>query len=112
MKNKCPSDEQVQRTKQIIKLFKIENGEQLTKLYCKSDGIFLSDVFEKNILKVSINEVGINPLYCVSLPGYTNHCGLKYINIILQTLQDKDLFLTLENKIRGGISSVIGDRYE
>ena len=29
----------------------------------------------------------------------------------LQTLQDKDLILTLENIIRGGISSVMGDRY-
>ena len=28
-----------------------------------------------------------------------------------QKLQDKDLILTLENTIRGGISSVLGDRY-
>ena len=37
--------------------------------------------------------------------------GLKYTNIKLQTLQDKDLILLLENNIRGGISSVMGDRY-
>ena len=36
---------------------------------------------------------------------------LKYTNIRLQTLQDKDLILLLENNIRGGISSVMGDRY-
>ena len=29
----------------------------------------------------------------------------------LQTLQDKDLILELENNLRGGISSVMGDRY-
>ena len=29
----------------------------------------------------------------------------------MQTLQDKDSILTLENNIRGGISSVMGDRY-
>ena len=29
----------------------------------------------------------------------------------LQTLQDKDMILLLENNIRGGISSVMGDRY-
>ena len=29
----------------------------------------------------------------------------------LQTLQDKDLILTLENKISGGISAVMGDRF-
>ena len=60
---------------------------------------------------MSVNEFGINPLYCVSLPGYTWECGLKYTGIHLQTLQDKDLILTLEDNIRGGISSVMGDRY-
>ena len=29
----------------------------------------------------------------------------------LKTLQDKDLILTLENNVRGDISSVMGDRY-
>ena len=50
-------------------------------------------------------------MYCVSLPGYTWECGLKNKGINLQTLQDKDLILTLENNIRGGVSSVMGDRY-
>ena len=37
---------------------------------------------------------------------------MKNTNIKLQTLQDKNLILTLENIIPGGISSVMGDRYE
>ena len=61
-------------------------------------------------MKVSINELGTNPLDCVSLPGYTWRGGLKYTGINLQTLQDKDLILTLENIIRGCIGSVMGDR--
>ena len=36
---------------------------------------------------------------------------MKYTEIKLQTLQDKDLILLLENNIRGGISAVMGDRY-
>ena len=76
----------------------------------KSDVILLADVFEK-FIKVSYDQFKINPLYCVSLPGYTWEAGLKYTNIRLQTLQDKDLILLLENNIRGGISSVMGDRY-
>ena len=62
-------------------------------------------------INVSVNEFGINSLYCFSLPGYTWQCGLKYTGIILQTLQDEDMILLLENNIRGGISSVMGDRY-
>ena len=53
---------------------------------------------------MSFEEYKINPLYCVSLPGYTYQCALKYTDIKLQTLQDKDLILLIENNIRGGIS--------
>ena len=110
LKNKCPDDEEIQRTKEIIQIFNIKNGKELTELYLKTDVILLADVFEK-FIKISIEEYGINPLYCVSLPGYTWQCGLKYTGINLQTLQDKDMILLLENNIRGGISSVMGDRY-
>ena len=91
-------------------MFDIKSGEELTKLYCKSDVFLLADVFEK-FVKVSTREYKINPLYCVSLPGYTYQCALKYTDIKLQTLHDKDLILLLENNIRGGISSVMVDRY-
>ena len=70
----------------------------------------LAYVFEK-FIRVSQNEFKINPLYSVSLPGYAWQCGLNYTGINLQTLQDKGMILLLENNIRGGISSVMGDRY-
>ena len=110
LKNKCTDYEEIQRTKEIIKIFNIKNGEDLAHLYLKRDVILLADVFEK-FIKISIEEYGINPLYCVSLPGYTWQCGMKYTDIKLQTFQNKDMILLLENNIRGGISSVMGDRY-
>ena len=110
LKNGYLDDEELERTKEIIKLFNIKNGEELTETYLKSDVFLLACVFEK-FIKISVNEDGINPLYCVSLPGYTWLCGLKYTGINLQTLQDEDLILLLKNNIRGGISSVMGDRY-
>ena len=110
LKNGYPDDDEIDRTEEIVKLFNIKDGEEITKLYCKSDVILLADVFEK-FVKVSTKEYKINPLYCVSLPGYTYQCALKYTHIKLQTLQDKDPILLLENNIRGGISSVMGDRY-
>ena len=99
LKNKCPDDEEIERTKEIIKIFNTKIGEELTEIYIKSDVLLPACVFEK-FIKVSFNEFGINPLYCVSLPGYTWECGLKYTGINLQILQDKDLILTLENNIR------------
>ena len=110
LENDYPDDDEIERTKEITKLFDIKNGKELTILYCKKDVILLAHVKEK-FVKVSFEEFGIYPLYCVILPGYTYQCALKYTDIKLQTLQDKDLILLIENNIRGGISSVMGDRY-
>ena len=82
----------------------------MTRLYLKSDVTLLADVFEK-FEKVSSKDYGINPLYCSSLPGFIYQYALKNTDINLQTKQDKDLILLIENIIRGGISSVMGDRY-
>ena len=110
LKNNYPINGEIERTNKIIQTFNITNGEQLTQLYLKTDVILLADIFEK-FITTSFETFKINPLYCVSLPGYTWLCGLKNTNIKLQTLQDKELILLLENNIRGGISSVMGDRY-
>ena len=109
LEKKSPDDEEIERTIDNIKKFNIKNGEELTQKF-ESDVLLLARVFEK-FIKVSVNEYGINPLYCVSLPGYTWQCGLKCTGINLQKLQDEDMILLLKNNIRGGISSVMRDRY-
>ena len=110
LRNDCPGDKRIEKTRKIIKLFNIKNGEELRQLYLKSDVLLLACVFEK-FKKVSINEFGINPVCCVSLPDYTWQCGLKCTGINLQTLRDKDMIFIIENVIRVGISSVMGSRY-
>ena len=107
MKNDFPDDIEIDRTNKTIQTFNIKNGKEITDLYLKSDVILLADVYKK-FTNVSQAEFKINPLY---LPGYTFGAGLKYTNIKLQTLQDKDMILLLENNIKGGISSVMGDKY-
>ena len=89
LKIRCPDDEEIERTMDIIKKFNIKNGEEFTEIYLKSDVFLLTCVFEK-FIKVSFNEFDVNPLYSDSLPGYIGQCGLKYTEIYLQTLQDKD----------------------
>ena len=73
LKNNYPDDVEIERTSKIIETFNIKNGQELTQLYLKSDVILLADVFEK-FIKVSYEQFKINPLYCVSLPGYTWEC--------------------------------------
>ena len=103
IKNKGPDDIEIERTKQTIKIFNIKNGEELTRLYMKTDIILLAGVFEK-FIKVSTKEFGGNSLQCVSICSYTLPCWLKYTEFKLESLQDKDMILLIENKIRGGIS--------
>ena len=55
--------------------------------------MFLLACVFKKFLKVSVNEFGNNPLYFVSLLGFTWQWGSKYTGINLQTLQDEDLIL-------------------
>ena len=74
------------------------------------DVLQLTDVFENFVEKATL-EYGVNPLYSYSLPGYTWKAGLKLTNIKLDFIRSKELFLLLEDNIRGGISSVMGPRY-
>ena len=60
-----PNNREIERTREIIEIFKNKNGEELTKIYLKGHIILLTCVFKK-FIKVSINEFDINPLYCVS----------------------------------------------
>ena len=105
LKNKCSDDTEVDRTREIFKKFNIKDGKELTELYFNSDVLLLTCVFEK-FLKAMQDVFEINPLYFVSLLGYTWACGLKYTNIRLQTLQDKEMILLLENGI-GGVYLVL-----
>ena len=42
LKNKCPDDIEIDRTREIIKKFNIKDGKELTELYCKSDVLLLT----------------------------------------------------------------------
>ena len=46
----------------ILIFFDIKNGEELTKLFCKSDVILLADVMEE-FVKVSTEEYDLNTLF-------------------------------------------------
>ena len=109
-KNKIPDQEDINRTNQIIKLFNIKNGRELTELYNKADVILLADIFQK-FIKVAISEFGINPLYHISSPGTTWSNGLKYTKAELELIKNVDLFQMFESGIRGGLSGIFGDRY-
>ena len=110
LKHSCPSNEEFERTKEIINLLYNKTVDKTTTINFKSDVNLFTCVFEK-LLTVPVNDFDVNRLFCVSSPGFIFFCGLKYTGINLQTLKDKELIWFLENFTRGGISSISGDGY-
>ena len=54
----------------------LQKLRRINKILLEKRCILIADVFEK-FIKVSIKDFDVNPLYCVSLQGYTCQCGLK-----------------------------------
>ena len=45
---------------------------------------------------------GLNPLYCISAPGFSNRAMLKMTNVEIKFTTNVDMHLMTENGIRGG----------
>ena len=83
-----------------------------TIMYLKQDVRLLSDVFEKFRDKC-INEYKMDPCYRYSSPGLSWICGSKFTEQRLKHYQKDtyDILLMIEKGIRGGIATILGDRY-
>ena len=110
LKQSYPSDEEIDRTFEIIKKYEIKTGRELTIMYNLLDTLLLADIFE-NFIKKCKKFYKINPLYCYSAPGFTWKAFFKFSNTSVEYIKDHELLLLLENNIRGGISGVMGPRY-
>ena len=53
LKNDCPSDEEIERTKEINERFNIKSGKELTEIYLKSDVVLLACVFREIFESIS-----------------------------------------------------------
>ena len=69
------------------------------------------DYCMKEYVKLSMKEIGINPLHYVSLSGFSFDCWLMSIRVTLDTLQDKQMLDDFVEAKRGGLCGIIGDRY-
>jgi hypothetical protein len=110
-------DEDYAHAQEYWKFFKMRHMGDYHDSYLKNDINQLCDVFE-NFRQKMINDKGneIDPVNCWSLPGETWCAWLKKhqsengtpIHSFNNT--QKDMYLAIENGIRGGIS-MIGQRY-
>ena len=88
--------------KNVFKTFELNNLGDHHDLYVRSDTLLLADVFE-NFRKACIKNYELDPAHFISLPGLAWQACLKKTNVELELLTDYDMFLMIEEGIRGGI---------
>ena len=71
--------------------------------------ILLTDIFQKYI-DTCEKAYGINPLYSYSLLSFTWRAGLKTTGVKIEYITDDKLRILLENNMRGGPTSCMGER--
>ena len=90
---------------QVWNEFKCETLLDYHKLYLQIDVLLLADVFE-SFRTTIINTHKLDPVYYVSLPGYTLDAALHYTKIKLYVFSDIEMYNMIESNIRGGMCRV------
>ena len=88
-----------------MKKFNIKNMKEYLELYLKTDIILLADVFE-NFRKLFKNDYGLDPAWYYTTPGMAWDGMLKMTEAELDLISDPNIYLMIENGIRGGICTV------
>ena len=76
--------------------------------YLLSDVLLLADVFQN--FRNSVYQHHLDPLHFVTLPSLAWASALKYTGAELDLITDPDMYLMVENNMRGGIAT-ISQRY-
>ena len=92
--------------KNVFNTFKIKNLGKYHDLYVITDTVLLADVFE-NFRDKCLNTYKLDPVYYLSVPGFSWQSCLKMTKIKLELLIDNDMLLLFEKGIRGGMCNAI-----
>ena len=103
------SVEDYQRAQTTWTFFNIQNLQQYHDHYLMSDVLLLADVFE-HFRQDVLQKHGLDCLYYPTLPSLAWSMALKHTGTELDLITDEAIYLTFENSIRGGIST-ISNRY-
>ena len=94
-----------QRAQYIWNHFKIQNMKQYHDHYLLSDVLLLADVFEN--FRISVyNEHKLDCLHFVTLPSLAWSAALHHTKARLDLITDPEMYLMIENSMRGGIATI------
>ena len=100
------SDEDYEHAQKVWKEFNSKTMRDYHDLYLKTDVFLLADVME-NYRNLCIKNYGLDPLWYYTAPGLAWDAALKISEITLELLTDPDMYLMVDDGIRGGISTIM-----
>lgn len=99
------SEKDYKHAQQVWDEFKCKTFKDYSNLYLECDVYLLADVFE-TFRDLMLRTHKLDPAYYFSLPQLSWDAMLKMTGIELDLLSDPDLYLMIENGIRGGVSFI------
>ncbi len=109
LKKEHISEEEYQHVQHVWTTFNCTNLQDYLEVYLLTDVLLLADIFE-NFREQSLTHYELDPAHFVSTPSLSWLSMLKKTEVELELLCDIDMYLMLEQNIRGGICHV-GKRY-
>lgn len=104
------SEQAYQQYLKVWQAIPIKTLGYYSDLYLWTDIVVLADVFE-TFRDTCLNSYQLDPVYYYTSPGLFWESMLKQTKVELELLTDYNMILMVENGIRGGVSSILGDRY-
>ena len=109
VRDETMKEEDYQRAKDTWSRFGIKTMKDYHDHYLLSDVLLLADVFE-NFRQVVYESHKLDCLHFVTLPSLAWAMALKHTGVELGLITDPEVYLMIENNLRGGIAT-ISQRY-
>ncbi|XP_048590202.1 uncharacterized protein LOC125573620 [Nematostella vectensis] len=109
LKEEPISDEDYEHAQTVFAAFQHQNLGDFHDLYLLSDVLLLADVFE-NFRSICLSYYQLDPAHFFTSPSLAWAACLKMTGVELELLTDPDMYLFVEEGVRGGIS-IISNRY-
>ena len=103
-------DEDYTHAQKVFREFNLSLLGDYHDLYCKTDVLLLTDMFE-SFRKVCLSQYVLDPCHFYTCPGLSWASLLKMTGVELELLTDIDMILMIEQGTRGGLSQ-ISNRYQ
>ena len=105
LKDEKLDDDDYQRAQEIWRKFNVENMQQYHNHYLLSDTLLLADVVD-NFRNSIMEKHKLDCLHFFTLPSLAWSTALKHVKAKLDLITDSEIYLMLENSLRGGIATI------